>query len=72
MSDVQQAISEMGISKHLSTDHDLLLKYYRRKPNLRITDVEEIKAIPDTSMSNPFVEKLIDTLPQEFPVQVIF
>ena len=72
MSNVQQAISVMGISKHLSTDHDLLLEYYRWKANLRITDFEEIQAIPDTPMSYPFVEKLIRTLRQEFLVQVIF
>ena len=47
----QKAISETGIPKHLSTDHDPLFEYHRWKANLRILDVEEIKTVPYTPMS---------------------
>jgi hypothetical protein len=36
------------------------------KANLRILDVEDIKAVPYTLMSHPFVERLIGILRREF------
>jgi putative transposase len=67
-----KAISVMGIPKYLSTDHDPLFEYHRWQANLRILDVEEIKTIPHTPASHPFVERLIGTLRREFLDHVIF
>jgi transposase InsO family protein len=67
-----KAISGMGIPKYLSTDHDPLFEYHRWLANLRILDVDEIKAVPHTPVSHPFVERLIGTLRREFLNHVIF
>jgi putative transposase len=67
-----KAISGMGIPKYLNTDHDPLFEYHRWKANLRILDVEEIKAVPYTPISHPFVERLIGTLRREFLDHVLF
>ena len=67
-----KAISGMGIPKYLSTDHDPLFEYHRWQANLRILDVEEIKSVPYTPISHPFVERLIGTLRREFLDQILF
>ena len=67
-----KAISGMGIPKHLSTDHDPLFEYHRWQANLRILDVEEIKTVPHTPVSHPFVERLIGTLRREFLDHLLF
>ena len=67
-----KAISAMGIPKYISSDHDPLFEYHRWKANLRILDVDEIKAVPYTPMSHPFVERLIGTLRREFLDHVFF
>jgi putative transposase len=41
-----KSILGIGIPKHPSTDHDPLFEYHLWKVNLRILDVEEIKAVP--------------------------
>jgi putative transposase len=67
-----KAISEMRIPKYLSTDHDPLFEYHRWQANLRILDVDVIKAVPYTPLSHPFVERLIETLRREYLDHVIF
>jgi putative transposase len=67
-----KAISGMGIPKYLSTDHDPLFESHRWQANFRIPDVEEIKAVPYTPISYPFVERLIGTLRREFLDKVLF
>ena len=62
----------MGIPKYLSADHDPLFEYHRWQANLRILDVEEIKTVPHTPVSHPFVERLIGTLRREFLDYVLF
>ena len=47
---------------YLSSDNDPLFKFHRWKANLRILDIEEIKAVPYVPMSHPFVERLIGTI----------
>ena len=66
------AISGMGIPKDLSTDHDPPFESHRWQANLRILDVEEIKTVPHTPVSDPYVERLIGTLRREFLDHVIF
>jgi transposase InsO family protein len=67
-----KAISGMDIPNYLSTDHDPLFEYHRWQANLRILDVEEIKTVPHTPVSHPFVERLIGTLHREFLDHLLF
>jgi transposase InsO family protein len=66
------AISTMGTPKHLSSDHDPLFTYHRWAANLRILDVDEVKSIPYTPRSHPFIERLIGTVRREFLDQTLF
>lgn len=61
-----QAISIKGILKYLSSDYDPLFRYHQWQANLRILDVEEIKSIPYTPTSHPFIERLIGTIRREY------
>jgi len=45
--------------KYLSSDNDPLFKFHRWRANLRIRDIKEIKSVPYTPTSHPFVERLI-------------
>jgi hypothetical protein len=47
------------LPKYLSSDNDPLFNFHRWQANLRIMDIEEIKSIPYTPTSHPFVERLI-------------
>ena len=67
-----QAISGMGIPKHLSSDSDPLYRYHQWQANLRILDVDEIKTVPHMPWSHPFVEQLIGTIRREFLNHVFF
>ena len=40
--------------------------------NLRILDVTEVKSVPFTPVSHPFVERVIGTIRREHPDQVPF
>jgi len=52
-------ISGKKLPKYLSSDNDPLFKFHRWQANLRILEVEEIKSVPYTPISHPFVERLI-------------
>ena len=58
--------------KYLSSDNDPLFKFYRWQANLRILDIEEIKSVPYTPTSHPFVERLIGTCRREFLDKTLF
>jgi putative transposase len=58
--------------KYLSTDHDPLFRFKRWQSNLRILDVEEIKSVPYTPISHPFVERLIGTTRREYLDHTLF
>ena len=60
------AISNKGVPKHLSSDNDPLFLYHQWQANLRILGVDEIKTVPYTPRSHPFVERLIGTIRREF------
>jgi len=66
------AISNKGFPRYLSSDNDLLFRYHRWKANLRILDVAEIKSIPYTPTSHPFVERLIGTIRREYLDRLFF
>jgi putative transposase len=56
------AISSRGAPKYLSSDNDPIFLYHQWHANLRILGSEEIKTIPYTPLSHPFVERLIGTI----------
>lgn len=66
------AISTKGAPQYLSSDHDPLFTYRRWTANLRILDVHEIKSIPYTHRSHPFIERLIGTIRREFLDHTLF
>lgn len=67
-----QIISGQSLSKYLSTDHVPLFKFHQWQANLRIIDIEEIKTVPYTPTSHPFVERVIKTIREELLDRVIF
>ena len=52
--------------RHLSTNNDPLFKFHQWQANLRILDVDEIKSVPETPWSHPFVERAIGTVRREY------
>jgi putative transposase len=56
------AISHQGTPHYLSSDNDPLFRYHRWKANLRILEIDEVKSLPYTQQSHPFVERLIGTI----------
>ncbi len=61
-----------GRPPHTKLPVEALINYLGWKANLRILEVEEIKALPYTPMSHPFVERLIGTLRREYFDHVTF
>jgi putative transposase len=66
------AIAKKPLPKYLSTDNDPLFRFHRWRANLKILDIEEIKAVPFTSISHPFVERLIGSLRRELLDRLFF
>lgn len=66
------ATAQQGMSRYLSSDHDPLFEFHRWKANLRVLEVDELKTVPFTPTSHPFVERLIGTIRREFLDQVLF
>ncbi len=66
------AISSKGIPQRLSSDNDPLFRYHPWQANLRILDIKEIKSIPYTPTSHPFLERLIGTVRREYLDHLFF
>ena len=60
------AISTQIAPRYLSSDNDPLFQYHRWRANLRIIDVVEIKSIPYSPLSHPFIERMIGTIRREY------
>jgi putative transposase len=60
------AFSSRGSPKYLSSDNNPLFLYHQWQANLRIPGAHEIKTVPYTPLSHPFVEGLIGTIRREF------
>jgi len=60
------------LPKYLSSDNDPLFKFHRWRANLRIIDVDEIKSVPYTPTSHPFIERLIGTCRREMLDRILF
>jgi len=67
-----EIIAGKALPSYLSTDNDPLFRYHRWKANLRVLDIEEIKTVPYTPVSHPFVERLIGTVRRECLDQTLF
>ena len=66
------AISARGVPKYLSPDNAPLFQYQQWQANLRIQDVDELKSMPYTPCSHPFIEQLIGTIRREFLDHTLF
>jgi transposase InsO family protein len=66
------AISTKGAPKYLSSDNDPLFLYQQWQANLRILGADEIKTVPYTPLSHPFIERLIGTIRREYLDHIIF
>ena len=64
--------SQKNMPLYISTDHDPLFQFHRWKANLGVLEIEEIKSIPFTPISHPFVERLIGTVRRECLDQTLF
>ena len=64
--------SLLNSPKYLRSDHDPLFTYHQWAANLRILDIDEVKSIPYTPCSHPFIERLIGTVRRDFPDQTLF
>ena len=47
-------------------------RFHRWLANLRVLEIEEVKSVPYTPVSHPFVERLIGTIRREFLDRVFF
>jgi hypothetical protein len=61
-----RAIRGAGSPKYVSSDHDPLFRFHRWKANLRILEITEVKTVPYSPVSHPFVERLIGTIRREY------
>jgi putative transposase len=66
------AISTRGVPNYLSSDNDPLFQYHQWQANLRILSVNEIKTVPHTPISHPFIERLIGTIRREYLDHILF
>ncbi|MFT5446259.1 MAG: putative transposase [Gammaproteobacteria bacterium] len=66
------ATTRKGTPRFLSTDHDPLFEFHRWRANLRILEIDEMKTVPYTPTSHPFVERLIGTIRREFLDHTLF
>jgi transposase InsO family protein len=66
------AISGKPLPERVSTDHDPLFRFHRWLANLRVLEIDEIKSVPYTPVSHPFVERLIGTVRREYLDRMFF
>jgi putative transposase len=66
------AILAMDAPRYLSSHNDPLFTYHQWTANLRMLDVDEIKSIPHTPRSHPFIERLIGTIRRKFLDYTLF
>ena len=67
-----RAISRQAVPNRISTHHDPLFRFHRWLAKLRVLEIEEMKSIPYTPVSHPFVERLIGTIRREYLDQILF
>ena len=67
-----KVISGESLPKYLSSDNDPLFLFHRWQCNLRVLDIEELKSVPGTPTSHPFIERVIGTTRREYLDQLLF
>jgi putative transposase len=60
------------LPKYLSSDNDSLFIFHRWQANLRVLDIEEIKSVPYTPESHPFIERTLGSVRREFLDHTLF
>ncbi len=65
-------IAGKTLPKRISSDNDPLFTFHRWQANLRILNIEEIKSVPYTPISHPFVERLIRSIRNDMLDQTLF
>ncbi len=65
-------ITGCALPKYLSSDNDPLFLFHRWQSNLRIIDIDELKSVPGTPTSHPFIERVIGTTRREYLDYLIF
>jgi len=60
------------LPKYLSSDNAPIFMFHRWKANLRVLDIEEIKSVPHTPLSHPFIERTIGSVRREFLDHTLF
>ena len=63
---------EHSLPKYLSTDHDPLFRFHQWQANLRILGIDEIKTVPYTPVSHPYIERVIGTIRRECLDRTLF
>jgi hypothetical protein len=61
-----QIIGGKAPPRYLSCDNDPLYKFHRWQTNMEILGIKEVRSIPFTPTSHPFVERAIGTTRREF------
>lgn len=61
-----------GVPQYLSSDNDPLFQFHQWQANLSTLDIDEVKSVPYTPGSHPFVELLIGTIRREFLDHTLF
>ncbi len=67
-----QIIARKNTPRFISSDNDPLFQFHRWKANLRILEIDEVKSIPFTPISHPYVERIIGTIRRECLDQTLF
>jgi len=71
-----EIISDKCLPKYISRDNDPLYKYHQFQANMHILKdfdgVEQIRSVPYTPTSHPFVERLIGSIRREFLNKTLF
>lgn len=65
-------ISGKSKPKRISSDNDPLFRYHKWQANLRIYGIEEMKTVPYSPMSHPFIERLIGIIRQDYLNNTLF
>ena len=67
-----EVISGKSLPKYLSSDNDPLFLFHRWQCDLRVLDVEELKSVPGTPTSHPFIERVVGTTRREYLDHTVF
>jgi putative transposase len=67
-----QIIAGKSLPRIISSDNDPLFLFHHWKANLSVLEIVELKSVPGTPTSHPFIERVIGTTRRECLVVLIF